>query len=106
MALNNIERRHQSIARASLTNGKLSDGDSICDECHGAGLRAGSSMSNPMVCDVCNGKGTLTPAHLQKKGATEMTTRELVKRNMRKNNSPYATNPTVARSIKCSPKQN
>jgi len=60
MALNRYERGIDSISHAFATNGKLPDGSAICDECHGAGLRAGSSIHNPKVCDVCHGKGTLT----------------------------------------------
>lgn len=66
MALNRFERRHNTIALLSASGGTLPDGERICDECHGAGLRAGSTMDNPRVCDVCHGRGTITPARFQK----------------------------------------
>ena len=62
MALNRFERRFNTIAVHAASGGKLPDNEVICDECHGAGLRAGSSMHNILVCDVCHGHGTLTPA--------------------------------------------
>ena len=66
MALNKYERLHNAISIHAASGGILPDGDRICNECHGAGLRAGSTMDNPRVCDVCHGHGTLTPARYQK----------------------------------------